>query len=1140
MKHPHSIAARVLACLMAGTQLIVPPALAATAPPTAVTISIPAISDQPLYTVATVPPNLVLTLDNSGSMVLQYAPLSVLSNLTKACYTNTAYNRLYYDPTTTYVPPAKADGTRFPDASYTAAWRNGYVTSLGTYNLSTDFPGLTNYGVGNTSGSPYRTTGIANRGAYYHAYTGASPASPVLGTCYPDASYTVVDMNAATPAQQQNFANWFSYYRTRMDAMKTAVSEAFRYLDGNFRVGLHTINNPAGTDASGVFLPVESFTGTARSTWYTRFQEQRTGGGTPLRAATERIGEYFRAGTSPAGGTVPDPIQYSCQQNYHLLTTDGEWNGAGATGTVGSTNWNRTLPNNPALLTALSAEFGTTVTAGQNWPAPYRENDGTASTNSLADIAAYYWQTDLRPTMANNVFTSKRNPANWQHMVSFGLAFAAQGEVAFPNGIDAIRAGTAQWPVPTNDSPRSVDDLWASAVVGHGMYFNVFSPPGLTDALARAITEIQSRQGSGSGAVVSTRDLSVGSPLAFRAMYRSGEWSGDVQARNIDPSTGTISPVAVWSAAEKLLAQVEPSGAGGGWSTNRRIATRTAAGSSGTAVRFREPGFGGAGGAISTAQANTLTGGTVNAAQQKKIIEYLRGDRSNEDTSTVTREFRQRVSVLADIVGSEPRFVGVPSESYLDSYHPGYASFRTTHASRSPTLYVGSNGGMLHAIEATMGVATSGAERWAYVPSFMFSSGVEGLQGQVWRETDPVPTKYEHRFRVDGTPMVRDVNFGRVAGVGSVSTDWRTLLVGGLGKGGRGYYALDVTSPLAADEQAVVSKVLWEFDGSSSGDQNRVGYSFGQPMALFTAAGWVVAVSSGYQNATGTGHVWLLDPRNGSVIKRLDVPDNSGASTAAPIGLAHMEAYFQDDREQRVLQLYATDLRGNVWRWDLSGNTVSSWGTNATKVAAVGAPITTSPALAINPANPSERWVLFGTGQLLSAADTGSTATRTLYAVKDGGPVTPASFSTALGRGDLQSVSLTGTATVSETTKGWYIDMPSGGQIVVPPFVARGVVIWGVTIPSSDPCSPGANSYLYARELGTAGNRISNGNTSIAVSAPMTKVQTILGGGAAGGTSSQRKLLAIGSTSASDVQIDVNLRVMLTGGRSNLRFVTRQ
>jgi len=1138
MTHRFPRAARALAGLLAATQFLAPPALAATAPP--VGGSVPAISDQPIYTLPVVPPNLMLTLDNSGSMDWQFAPLTTWGHRLLPCFQNSAYNRLYYDPNATYLPPAKADGSRFPAASYASAWRNGFVTSLGTYNLSTDFPGLTNYGAGSGGGDPRRTTGIANRGAYYYAYTGTSPATPVPGTCYPDASYTLVEMNSATPAQQQNFANWFSYYRTRMYAMKSAVSEAFRFIDGNFRVGLHTINTPERTDAYGAFLELASFTGAVRTTWYTRFQEQRTNGGTPLRAATERIGEYFRSGASPSGGTLADPIQYTCQQNYHLLTTDGEWNGAGASGTLGTTNWNRTLPNNPLLLTALSAEFGTTFTAGQNWPAPYRENDGTASTNSLADIAAYYWQTDLRPTMANNVFTSKRNPANWQHMVTFGLAFAAQGNVAYPGGLDAIRAGTAQWPAPVPESPPAVDDLWASAVVGHGLYFNVMSPGELTDALSRAITEIRSRQGSGSGAVLSTSDLTLGSPLAFRAMYRSGEWIGDVQARNIDPATGTISPVAVWSVAEKLDAQVQPAGSGGGWSTNRRIATRTGAGSTGTAVRFREPGFSGAGGTITADQANTLTGGVANAARQKKIIEYLRGDRSSEDTATETRDFRQRTAVLADIIGSEPRYVAAPSEAYLDSYHPGYSDFRTAQATRSPTLYVGSNAGMLHAIDATMGSTGSGTERWAYVPSFMFSSGVEGLQGQVWRETDPVPERFDHRFRVDATPTVRDVNFGRVAGVGVSGADWRTLLVGGLGKGGKGYYALNVTSPTAADEATVAGKVLWEFDGSSSGDQSRMGYSFGQPMALFTAAGWVIAVSSGYQNATGTGHVWLLDPRNGSVIKRLDVPDNSGASTSNPIGLAQMEAYFQDDREQKVLQVYATDLRGNLWRWDLSGNTVASWGTNATKVASVGAPITTAPAVAINPANPSERWVVFGTGQLLHPADAASTASRTLYAVKDGGPSTPGSFASALGRADLQAVSLSGTATVGDATKGWYIDMPAGGQIVVSPFVARGVVIWGVTIPIADPCSPGANSLLYARELGSATNRITNGSTSIAVSAPMTKVQTVLASGAASTKSSQRKLLAIGSTSAADVQVDVNLRVMLTGGRSNLRFVTRQ
>ncbi|MFM7505556.1 MAG: pilus assembly protein, partial [Rubrivivax sp.] len=776
----------------------------------------------------------------------------VWSNRLNRCYTNSAYNRLYYDPGATYLPPIKADGTRYPNSSYTSAWLNGYITILGTMDLSTSFPAPGKYAGGSGSYIPGATAGAV--GAYYFAYNAGTPTP---GTCYDNGSYTQVAMNTASAAAQQNFANWFSYYRTRMLAMKTAVSEAFRYIDGSFRVGLHTINSPAATGDTGAFLPVTAFSGTARTTWYERFQSQRMApGGTPLRAASERIGEYYRAGISPAGGTVADPIQYSCQQNYHLLTTDGEWNGAGASGTAGTNNWNRTLPDKPLLLTALSAEFGTSFSAGQDWPAPYRENP-TASTNTLADIAAYYWQTDLRPGMANNVFTSARNPANWQHMVTFGLAFAAQGEVPFPGGLNEIRAGTGQWPVPTSNSPKAVDDLWAASVVGHGMYFNVFSPGELTDALARAIAEIQARQGSGSGAVLSTSDLSQGSPLAFRALYRSGEWTGDVQARNIDAVTGTISPVAVWTFAAKLGAQVEPSGSGGGWSSNRRIATRTSASSSGTAVRFREPGFSGTGGTISSAQANTLTGGAVNAGEQKKIIEYLRGDRSNEDTNTETRSFRRRAAMLADIVGSEPRYAAAPTESYLDAFHPGYAAFRSLHASRAPTLYVGSNAGMLHAIDATIGGATSGTERWAYVPSFMFSSGVEGLQGQAWRETDATPKKFAHRFRVDATPMIRDVDLGRVAGASAVSPDWRTLLVGGLGKGGKGYYALDVTTPTAADEADLISKVLWEFDGSSSSDTTRVGYSFGQPMALYTSAGWVVAVTSGYQNTTGTGHVWL-------------------------------------------------------------------------------------------------------------------------------------------------------------------------------------------------------------------------------------------------------------------------------------------
>ena len=1108
----------------------------------AVAQTLPVIQDQPLFTVSSVQPNVMLTLDNSGSMNWQFAPMSTAANQSRRCFNNSSYNRLYFNPSATYLPPMQGNGTRLPDASYAAAFLDGFRTGAGTRSLSTGFPALGNYAAytqGNSNTEPRNSNGPANRGAYYYAYTGASPATPVVGTCYPDASYTLVDMNAASAAQQTNFANWFSYYRSRVNAMKTSAGEAFRVVDSSFRVGLHTINNPNGSGATGAFLPLATFDATMRNTWYTRFYEIQPNGGTPLVTAQERIGEYYRAGTSPSGAAVPDPIQYSCQQNYHLLTTDGQWNGTGATGARATTNYDRTLPSgNPDLLTALGSEFNTTFAAGANWPAPYRENATTSSVNNLSDLAAYYWMTDLRPTMPNNVFTSSVNPAFWQHMVTFGLAFSEQGNIAYPNGVNAIAAGTAQWPVPVADSASAVDDLWHSALIGHGQFFSVASPAELTGALGRAITEIQSRAGSNSGAVLTGSDFAQGSPVAFRAQYQSGEWTGDLQARNVDAATGAISSTAVWRAKDKLEDQVLPAGPGGGWLVNRKIVTRTSSGTAGTAVRFREPGASGAGGNITAAQALTLD---ADPTKSRQVLEYLRGDRTNEDTVSTTLMFRRRTAVLADLVNSEPRYVGKPVESYSDAYHPGYASFQTSKAARTPTLYVGSNGGMLHAFKGTVGDADSGQEKWAYVPSFMFGTGVDGLAGLTWRTSDPVPLKFEHRYRVDQTPTVRDVDFARVGGTGG-GGDWRTLLVSGLNKGGKGYFALDVTNPDAATEDALRSKVLWEFDGSQTGDTSRVGFSFGQPLVIYTNAGWMVAVSSGYQNATGTGHIWLLDPRDGSVIKRLDAGDNGGASASSPVGLAHMEVFFESDREQRAQQLYATDLKGNVWRFDLSAAAVGSWPSTGTKIASVGAPITTAPAIAINPRDRSERWVFFGTGQMLSTADMSVTTTRTFYAFKDGGSAVPGVFTSPLTRADLQAVSPSGFVTTGSGVKGWYMDMSSGGggQVIAPPYVSRGVVMWTTTVPTGDACSPGANGVFYAREIGAASNRIMNGSPYVTVNAPVTKIQVAQGTEPSGGTSTQRRQLMIASTANSDIVVDVNLRVVLTGGRSNLRLITNQ
>ncbi|MCL4744868.1 MAG: hypothetical protein KJZ83_05585, partial [Burkholderiaceae bacterium] len=822
--------------------------------------TVPEITDEPLYTYSGVQANLMLTVDNSGSMDWQFAPMYTSSNKTKKCFTSTLYNQLYFDPAETYTPPIKSDGSRYPDSNFTSAWLDGFRTSEGTRNLSTQFPAANNYGD--------TALGSASRSAYYHVYSGSG--TPAEGTCYSDANYTLVDVNAASSTVKQNFANWFSYYRTRMYALKTSVGEAFRVVDEAFRVGIHTINNPSSTGTSGGFLALNTFNQAQRDAFYTVLYRQQPSGNTPLREAQQRIGEYYRTGANPAGsGAVPDPIQFTCQQNYHLLSTDGQWNASGASGSVGSTNYDNTLPNNPDLLNALAAQFGTSFSAGSPWPRPYRENPSQSSTNTLSDLAAYYWMTDLRPSMTNNVFTSTANPANWQHMVTYGLAFSEQGTISYPSGLSAIIAGTANWPKPSSDQPSTIDDLWHAALIGHGQFFSVSSPKEMMVALASAISDIQARQGSNSGSVLTGSDFAVGTPIAFRAQYKSGEWTGDLQARSVDPVTGVISGAAVWKSQEKLDAQVLPSGSGGGWSTNRMIVTRSDSSISGAPVRFREPGFSGTGGALSSTQHATLDPVPARATQ---ILQYLRGDRANEDTAFEIKEFRRRPFVLGDIVNSEPRYVAAPVEPYSDAYHAGYASFRSAQLSREPMVYVGANDGMLHAIKGTVGDADSGAEKWAYVPSFMFRSGVTGLGAMSWRTSDPVPNKFSHRFRVDQTPTVRDIDISRVRGAAG-SAQWRTLLVGGLNKGGKGYYALDVTSPLAASEDDLRSKVLWEFDASQTGDTTRLGYSFGPPMVMFTNYGWVVAVTSGYQNATGTGHIWLLDPRDGAVIKRLDVPD---------------------------------------------------------------------------------------------------------------------------------------------------------------------------------------------------------------------------------------------------------------------------
>jgi len=433
------------------------------------------------------------------------------------------------------------------------------------------------------------------------------------------------------------------------------------------------------------------------------------------------------------------------------------------------------------------------------------------------------------------------------------------------------------------------------------------------------------------------------------------------------------------------------------------------------------------------------------------VINYIRGDRTGEGTT-----YRARTYLLGDIINAEPvvvNYTGVP------------------------VVYQAANDGLLHVIDGRVdaSVATRGQELWAYVPRIVHSR----LPGRA----DPF---FQHEYLVDSTPATAEVT-----GVGTVGR----ILAGGLGKGGAGYYALDVTTPTAASESAAAAKVLWESKLSN------MGYSFGTPLIVNTAEGWRVVVASGYRNdaaaggtgGDGRGHVWVLNPATGAVEKEF--------VTTAGSGLAHLARPNTSSPGAVVRYVYGGDLGGNLWRFDLNAPTLSTPVRVAAVTAANGSaqPITVPPVVQPVQGSTTRMWVYFGTGQYFSMDDvpgsgsTNATATQvqTIYGVVDdtaaASPALPdirgsngSACPTGGGNGELvcQSVTASGGAyTVSHNAvdlssrRGFYLDIPlAGGRVNTQAALTNGgslVVV--VNQPSNAICNPGGTSTLFQLSGATGG-----------------------------------------------------------------------
>lgn len=602
--------------------------------------------------------------------------------------------------------------------------------------------------------------------------------------------------------------------------------------------------------------------------------------------------------------------------------------------------------------------------------------------------------------------------------------------------------------------------------------------------------------------------------VTYTPVAWSGELAGYLAASTAPGSVNAVPGSPRWSAQAKLDALVKANGATAtqyGWDTGRRIITFD--GTQGIPFRYPQ---------LSVAQQGVLSLDQVN---------YLRGDASREGS-----QFRVRRHVLGDIVHSEPVVVqGALSPRYSDAANPGYAKFRTQQAKRGPVVYVGANDGMLHAfagdfsvVPTANSVAGGGSELFAYVPSLLFNGPsrrpqVDGLAA-LSNLTGVSATSYAHHFYVDQTPQVADVDFTYTAASAaaappslstSANADWRTLLVGGLGKGGRGIYALDITtvpaaidatSSTAAIEQTLAAdKVRWEFTEAD------MGFSYGKPLIAKTRKyGWVVLMTSGYNNPSGHGHLYVIQAKTGALLETLHTPDTVG-SAANPSGLGSATGYTKDIGDNTIEQVYVGDLLGNLWRFDLSGKGAYPppvlFATLQDPIKGPQ-PITTAPRIELDvnaTGLGSRRWVFVGTGKALDVSDLSDTQQQTMYALRDGDANRPSATSLPLSRSTsrlMPVADLIKGVVINDSDAGWYYDLPgragtNGGseRIVVDPDAATGTytVGWATMTPTADPCA--LKGKIYAARfsggqsvlLDGAGNLVSAVTTE---SAP-TKLQQI-------------------------------------------------
>jgi type IV pilus assembly protein PilY1 len=1027
----------------------------------------------------------------------------------------------------------------------------------------------------------------------------------------------------------QNYAKWYAYYRTRMQMMKTSAGRSFLPFISNpsatppkpdrLRVGFITINpttpNGSSSSSSNVhsskYLRIDTFNATNAASWYNKFYPIIPDSSTPLRLALSRAGWIFAGnlGTGLTSGILPadDPIQASCQKNYAFLTTDGFWNQGTGQDLAGNAIGNLDNVDNQLVPPYVSPNFmvsrNPTGTFDGNLLPTTVAGTSRGGSGTLADVAMYYYKTDLRPAgstspnstppdqdvSTNNVQAKSGSLdfATHQHMNTYTIGLADglmryQADYDDPtkpsdfnsikNGLPAAgncfwTTGTCNWPTPQADGQSALDDLWHAAANGRGRFYSAINPNALSTGLSGALNNLNVAVASAAAAATSSPQVSQAGSKAFSTTYQTSTWAGEVYAQNIDPQSGVVLTAGlpndgkVWEAQKKLVARV---------ANNIPRDLRTfdpgdkAASPSVPPVASKLKDFkwtAAANGALSAtektsyfmnkclplttmAQCNTLTPVQLAVANNgTALVDFLSGKPTFEGTA-----FRDRTeidatgvvvqTILGDIVNSQPVFVRPPFFRYDPADPSGrggeripelpgesYNTFKANNATRNGPLLIGANDGFLHAFNPDS-TPNGGEELWAYVPRFLlpalYQLADSGYPGQ-------------HRFYVDGTPEVGDV-------LDETERVWKTIVVGGVNSGGRGFYALDITSPTNP-------KGLWEFCSSPTlcpddyfgnfpHSDPDLGLSYGNPVIGRRASDgkWVVVLTSGLNNTgtsgNGKGYFYVLDAITGKILHKIEADDGT-AGTTSPSGLMKIGAYYPTGlNDPQFTHVYGGDQFGRVWRVNFSLDPKTSpmpdypaitTGAPFVKLMATLKdadgriqPLTARPAgthLGADPYNPTTRIYYVGTGRYVGNSDladpgpsSGLAWRQSIYGIRDQvdnprAGYNPASSFRAAGANFAveQTLGLSGGGPGRTITKnnvdwskqdGFFIDLnprfpgdpPEGNspgeRIVLDVRLILGTLIFTSTIPRSG-CEPGGESFQYFLDFRTGGY-VGNDSTVVA------------------------------------------------------------